>query len=78
MLSCFLAHSPHPTQNFHLLTTTVVQEALDLVSTGRTVVIIAHRLSTIKRVENIVVMEVRRDENALCAGKRGGGARGKV
>lgn len=36
---------------------TVVQEALDLVSTGRTVVIIAHRLSTIKHVENIVVME---------------------
>lgn len=31
-------------------------------STGRTVVIIAHRLSTIKHVENIVVMEVRRDE----------------
>jgi len=77
-LSSFLAHSSHPAHEFHLLTTTVVQEALDLVSTGRTVVIIAHRLSTIKRVENIVVMEVRRDENDFVRGKGGGGGRGKA
>lgn len=43
----------HSSSNTH----TVVQEALDLVSTGRTVVIIAHRLTTIKHVEKIIVMQ---------------------
>lgn len=46
-----------PTSALDVTSEKVVQEALDLVSTGRTVVIIAHRLSTIKDVENIVVME---------------------
>ena len=35
----------------------IVQEALDMSSSGRTVVIIAHRCSTIKHVENIIVVE---------------------
>jgi len=59
-----------PICTLHLFITTVVQEALDLVSTGRTVVIIAHRLSTIKHVENIVVMEVRRVEDAVVLKRR--------
>jgi len=48
-----------PTSALDIESERVVQEALDLASTGRTVIIVAHRLSTIKEVENIVVMKVR-------------------
>src|SRR5207237_323993 len=38
----------------------LIQEALDKLSEGRTVVVIAHRLSTVERADHIIVLEAGR------------------
>ncbi|ERJ12901.1 ABC transporter ATP-binding protein [Haloplasma contractile] len=44
------------TANIDTETETLIQNALDIVSKGRTMIIIAHRLSTIKNADKIVVL----------------------
>src|SRR5690606_35962597 len=45
------------TANIDTETETMIQQALDKVKVGRTMIVIAHRLSTIKHADKIVVLE---------------------